>query len=96
MTFALLPHAANGSLAYSRRSSEPKPAVGLIVDSVGGIVRISPDQISALPAAGKRELGEEIAAVDDRLIRLLDPERVALAAGLTPPPRRAGRRSASR
>jgi chemotaxis signal transduction protein len=70
-------------------------ALGLIVDSVGGIVWISPDQVSALPPAAKRELGEEIAAVDDRLVLLLDPERVALAAGLTPPARRPRRRSAS-
>jgi hypothetical protein len=48
--------------------------------------------IARLPAAAKRELGEEIAAVDDRLILLVDPERVALAAGLTAPARRARRR----
>jgi purine-binding chemotaxis protein CheW len=67
--------------------------LGVIVDSVGGIVRLSPDQISPLPAAAKRELGEEIAAVDDGLILLLDPERVAVAAGLTAPARRARRRA---
>jgi purine-binding chemotaxis protein CheW len=66
--------------------------LGLIVDSVGGIVRIAPGRISALPAAANRELGEEIAAVDERLIVLLDPERVAVAAGLTAPARRARRR----
>jgi purine-binding chemotaxis protein CheW len=67
-------------------------ALGLIVDSVGGIVRLSGEEIARLPAAANRELGEEIAAVDDRLIVLLDPERVALAAGLTAPARRARRR----
>jgi len=68
-------------------------ALGVIVDSVGGIELISPDQIAPLPAAARRELGEEIAAVEDRLVLLLDPERVALAAGLTAPARRARRRA---
>jgi purine-binding chemotaxis protein CheW len=68
--------------------------LGVIVDSVGGIVRISPDRVAALPAAAKRDLGEEIAAVDDRLILLLDPERVAKAAGLAAPARRPRRRAA--
>jgi purine-binding chemotaxis protein CheW len=67
-------------------------ALGVIVDSVGGIVRVSAAQIAPLPAAAKRELGEEIAAVEDQLVLLLDPERVALAAGLTAPVRRARRR----
>jgi purine-binding chemotaxis protein CheW len=65
--------------------------LGVIVDSVGGIVRVAASQVAPLPAAAKRELGEEIAVVDNRLVLLLDPERVAVAAGLTPPARRAGR-----
>lgn len=68
--------------------------LGVVVDSVGGIVRISGDQVAPLPEAANRDLGEAIAVVDDRLIMLIDPERVALAAGLTPPARRTPRRAA--
>jgi purine-binding chemotaxis protein CheW len=68
--------------------------LGVIVDSVGGIVRLSADQVAPLPAAANRELGEAIAAVDDGLIVLIDPERIALAAGLTTPARRTRRRAA--
>lgn len=50
-------------------------ALGLIVDTVDGIERIATEQIEPLPAAAKRELGEQIAAVGDRLIVLIDPER---------------------
>lgn len=50
-------------------------ALGLIVDAVNGIERIAPEQIEPLPAAARRELGEQIAAVGDRLIVLIDPER---------------------
>jgi purine-binding chemotaxis protein CheW len=66
--------------------------LGVIVDSVGGIVQIAPDQVAPLPVAARRELGEEIAAVGNRLVLLLDPERVAVAAGLSPPARRPRRR----
>jgi purine-binding chemotaxis protein CheW len=59
--------------------------LGIVVDSVNGIVRLTPDQVTPLPAAANRELGEEIAAAGDRLIVLLEPERVALAAGVTAP-----------
>jgi purine-binding chemotaxis protein CheW len=69
-------------------------ALGVVVDSVDGIVRLTADQVAPLPAAANRELGEQIAAVDNRLVVLIDPERVALAAGITPPVRRARRRAA--
>jgi chemotaxis signal transduction protein len=65
--------------------------VGVVVDSVDGIVRVSADQVAPLPAAANRELGEEIAALDDRLVVLIDPERIALAAGLAAPARRSRR-----
>jgi purine-binding chemotaxis protein CheW len=51
-------------------------ALGLIVDSVDGILPISSEQIEPLPvASGDEGLGDEIAAVGDRLIVLIDPER---------------------
>ena len=59
---------------------------GLIVDAVDGIVRIAAEQIEQLPVAAKRELGDQIAAVGDRLIVLIDPER---ALGELLPARRA-------
>jgi purine-binding chemotaxis protein CheW len=68
--------------------------LGVIVDSVGGILEVSADQIAPLPAAANRDLGEHVAAVEGRLIVLIDPERVALAAGLTKPARRTRRRAA--
>jgi purine-binding chemotaxis protein CheW len=68
-------------------------ALGVIVDSVGGIVQIPADRIAPLPVAAKRELAEQIASIDGRLVVLLDPERVALAAGLKPPARRPRRRA---
>lgn len=49
--------------------------LGLIVDAVEGIEHIAAEQIEPLPVAAKRELGELIAAVGDRLIVLIDPER---------------------
>jgi chemotaxis signal transduction protein len=60
-------------------------ALAIVVDSVNGIVRLTADQVTPLPAAANRELGEEVAAAGDRLIVLLEPERVALAAGVTAP-----------
>ncbi|HTU87807.1 MAG TPA: chemotaxis protein CheW [Solirubrobacteraceae bacterium] len=62
-------------------------ALGIVVDAVNGIVHVAPDRVTQLPAAANRELGDEIAAIGDRLIVLLDPERVAVAAGvMTPAP----------
>ncbi len=51
-------------------------ALGLIVDSVDGILPIPADRIEPLPAAtGGEGLGDEVAAVGDRLIVLIDPDR---------------------
>jgi purine-binding chemotaxis protein CheW len=50
--------------------------LGLIVDSVDGILPISADRIEPLAvAAGDDALGDEVAAVGERLIVLIDPER---------------------
>jgi purine-binding chemotaxis protein CheW len=65
--------------------------LGLLVDAVDGIERIAAEQIEPLPVAAKRELGEQIAAVGDRLIVLIDPERAlgeVLPARKTPARRR--------
>jgi purine-binding chemotaxis protein CheW len=50
-------------------------ALGLIVDTVDGILRVSAEQIEPLPSAANREMGEQIAAVGERLIVLIDAER---------------------
>ena len=50
-------------------------ALGLIVDSVDGILPIPANRIEALPAATAGEgLGDEVAAVGERLIVLIDPD----------------------
>lgn len=54
----------------------PGGALGLIVDNVDGILPIPAAQIESLPlASADSGLGEEVAAVGDRLIVLIDPER---------------------
>ena len=51
-------------------------ALGLIVDGVDGILPIPADRIESLPGTtGDEGLGDEIAAVGERLIVLIDPER---------------------
>ena len=51
-------------------------ALGLIVDNVDGILPIPAEQIEPLPvSASGGGLGEEVAAVGERLIVLIDPER---------------------
>ena len=51
-------------------------ALGLVVDNVDGILPISADQIQPLPVTGADNgLGDEVAAVGDKLIVLIDPER---------------------
>jgi purine-binding chemotaxis protein CheW len=51
-------------------------ALGLIVDGVDGILPIPPDRVEPLPFATDDEgLGDEVAAVGERLIVLIDPER---------------------
>ncbi len=49
--------------------------LGLIVDRVDGIQAVPVEQIEPLPAAADRGLGDEIAAVGDRVIVLIDVER---------------------
>jgi purine-binding chemotaxis protein CheW len=51
-------------------------ALGLIVDSVDGILPIPADRVEPLPiATGEGGLGDEVATVGERLIVLIDPER---------------------
>jgi len=51
-------------------------ALGLIVDTVDGILPIPAAQIQALPITpAENGLGDEVAAVGQRLIVLIDPER---------------------
>ena len=51
-------------------------ALGLIVDNVDGILPVPAAQIEPLPvAAAENGLGDEVAAVGDRLIVLIEPER---------------------
>jgi purine-binding chemotaxis protein CheW len=58
-------------------------AVGLIVDAVDGMVRVPAERIEPIPGAvGDDALGDEIAAIDDQLVMLIDPER-ALGAVLS-------------
>lgn len=62
-------------------------SLGLIVDTVEGILHVPAEKIAPLPTAADTGLGDEIAAVGDRLILLIDAER-ALGALL---PRRPAR-----
>ncbi|MFZ1994221.1 MAG: chemotaxis protein CheW, partial [Solirubrobacteraceae bacterium] len=50
--------------------------LGLIVDTVDGVAQVAVDRIEPIPgAAADDALGQEIAAIDDRLVMLIDPER---------------------
>jgi purine-binding chemotaxis protein CheW len=49
--------------------------LGLIVDGVDGVMHVPAGSVSAIPGAGDDALGSEIAAVDERLIMLVDPDR---------------------
>jgi len=52
-------------------------ALGLIVDRVEGVRRVRDGQISPTPVPGaEKGFGDEIAAIDDELVLLLDPQRV--------------------
>jgi purine-binding chemotaxis protein CheW len=54
----------------------PGGTIGLIVDGVDGILPIPAAQIESLPIASADDgLGDEVAAVGERLIVLIDPER---------------------
>jgi purine-binding chemotaxis protein CheW len=78
----------------------PGGTVGLIVDDVHGILPIPTAQIEPLPVATAGDgLGEEVAAVGDRLIVLIDPGRVfgdLLPPKPTPAPARRRRTSSAR
>jgi len=64
-------------------------SLGLIVDTVDGIIGVPAEQIEALPTVADTNLGEEVAVVGDRLIVVVDAERAL--GGLLP--RRPARRS---
>ncbi len=66
-------------------------SLGLIVDSVDRVLTVRAEQIEPLPV-GDTDLGAEIAAVGERLIVLIDPER-ALASALPRPPARRRRKT---
>jgi len=69
-------------------------AAALIVDAVEGILEIPAEQIEPLPAAmAEHGLGQEIAAVGERLIMILDPQQ-ALGSVLPRRPASRGRRRA--
>jgi purine-binding chemotaxis protein CheW len=54
----------------------PGGALGLVVDTVDGILPIPAEQIQELPVSPDDDaLGDEVAAVGDRLIVLVDPDR---------------------
>ena len=62
--------------------------LGLIVDGVDGVVQVAVDQIEPIPGAGGDDaLGDQIVAIDDHLVMLIDPER---ALGRALPGARAG------
>jgi purine-binding chemotaxis protein CheW len=70
-----------------------KGPLGLIVDSVEEVLTIPADRIEPLPAAlAQSGLGDQIVAVGERLIMLLDAER-ALGGVLAAPPARRRRRT---
>jgi purine-binding chemotaxis protein CheW len=70
-------------------------ALGLIVDTVDGILPVPAEQIQPLPvSAADNGLGDEVAAVGDKLIVLLDAER-AFGDVLPSKPAPARRRRAS-
>jgi purine-binding chemotaxis protein CheW len=65
--------------------------LGLIVDAVDGVVQVAVDQIEPIPGAGGDDaLGDQIVAIDDHLVMLIDPER---ALGRALPGGRAGEAS---
>jgi purine-binding chemotaxis protein CheW len=50
--------------------------VGLIVDSVDGVMQVAADRIEDIPGTVSEDaLGYQIAAIDDQLIMLVDPDR---------------------
>jgi purine-binding chemotaxis protein CheW len=66
--------------------------LGLIVDTVDGVINVPADRIEPIPGViGDDAIGGQVAALDDRLIMLIDAER-ALGAALPAPPKPAARR----
>lgn len=62
--------------------------LGLIVDGVDGVEQVAADRIEPIPGAGTDDaLGDEIVAIQDRLVMLMDPDR---ALGRVLPARPAG------
>jgi purine-binding chemotaxis protein CheW len=75
----------------------PEGALGLVVDNVDGILPIPAEQIERLPvAAAENVLGDEVAAVGEGLIVLIDTERAfgEVLAKRPKPRRRAPQRTA--
>jgi purine-binding chemotaxis protein CheW len=70
-------------------------SLGLIVDTVEGILPVPADKIGPLPTAADTGFGDEIAAVGERLIVLIDAER-ALGSLLARRPARQRNPSAGR
>jgi purine-binding chemotaxis protein CheW len=75
----------------------PSGVFGLIVDAVEGVMQIPADRLEDLPGAVAGDaLGDQIAAIDDQLVMLIDPERALGGVlsqrgdirrqGATPPP----------
>jgi purine-binding chemotaxis protein CheW len=67
-------------------------SLGVIVDTVDGIIEVPAEQVESLPTAADTGLGEEVAVVGDRLIVVIDSER---ALGTLLPGRPARRRTTS-
>ena len=62
--------------------------LGLIVDHVEGVQRVPSARINPTPVPGAEQgFGDEIAAIDDELVLLLDPERVLGSLLRRPAPR---------
>jgi purine-binding chemotaxis protein CheW len=60
--------------------------VGLIVDTVDGVREIPAAKIEPLPVAVSDDgLGNEVAAIDDRLVVLMEPERTLSGVFPSPP-----------
>jgi purine-binding chemotaxis protein CheW len=60
-------------------------ALGLIVDTVDGIMPVPAEKIGPVPVAAGDRVGDEVAAIGDRLIVLIDAER-ALGGVFPAPP----------
>ncbi|MGH2893691.1 MAG: chemotaxis protein CheW, partial [Solirubrobacteraceae bacterium] len=49
--------------------------LGLIVDAVDGVEQVAANRIEPIPGVTGDALGDEISAIEDRLVMLIDPER---------------------